>query len=425
MKTHNNFDQKFEFAGNAKTYSLIAIVIGLICAVLGFVINHGAYAELTFSNLLLMAYYFVCVCMAGVFFCAIQYVAQAGWSASLIRVPQAFGKVLPVAGIILVAIIAAGLYFQHPIINEEGKQVMAPYLYKVWAIKDVAVKGSENYDAEVAGKAGYLNMPFFFTRIVVFLVLYSFFAWLLNKYSTTEDELGGVSGYRKSFNAAAIFLAVFGFTFPVLSFDVIMSLEAKWFSTMFGWYNFAAMWVSGLAAITLVIILLRQKGYFSWVSENHLHSLGQLIFGFSIFWTYTWFAQFLLTYYANIPEEAVYFYKRWEPEFKPWFWINIVMNFALPILFLMARDYKRNVSRLKFVCILVLVGHWLDYFMMIMPGTVGPRSNWYTEIGLMEPGIAIGFVGLFTYLVLNALSKFNALVPKKHPLLDESLHHHI
>jgi len=422
METHNNFDQKYEFAGNAKTYSLIAIAIGLICAILGFVIDHGIYAERTFSNLLLMGYYFSCVCMAGIFFCAIQYVAQAGWSASLIRVPQAFGKVLPIAGLILVAIICAGLYFQHPIINEEGKQVMAPYLYKVWAIKDVAVKGTANYDAEVASKIGYLNIPFFLTRIILFLAAYSFFAYLLNKYSTNEDEIGGVSNYRKSFNVASIFLVVFGFTTPVFSFDVIMSLEAKWFSTMFGWYNFAAMWVSGLAAIALVIILLRQKGYFSWITENHLHNFGQLIFGFSIFWTYVWFAQFLLTYYANIPEEAVYFYRRWEPEFKPWFWLNIVMNFALPILFLMSRDYKRKISRLKFVCILVLVGHWLDYYMMVMPGTVGAQGR---GLGYQEIGIAIGFVGLFTYFMLNALSKFKSLAPKNHPFLEESLHHHI
>lgn len=422
METHNNFDQQFEFTGKAKTLSIVGIAIGVICVAAGFATG---YAERTFANLLLMAYYFACVCMAGIFFCAIQYVAQAGWAISLLRIPQAFARTLPVAAVVLIAVICAGLFCTHPIINEEGKQVVAPYLYKLWALKDVAVKTSPNYDPEIAAKAGYLNLPFFLTRVIGFLAIYSFFGYLLNKFSTNEDLVGGVSNYRKNFNTAAIFLTIFGFTAPVFSFDVIMSLEAKWFSTMFGWYNFAAMWVSGLAAITLVAILLRKNGYFGWITTDHLHNFGQLIFGFSIFWTYTWFAQFLLTYYANIPEEAVYFFRRWEPEFKPWFWINLVLNFALPILILMSRDSKRVTNVLKYACMIVLVGHWLDYFIMVMPGSAGPQSEWYTEIGWIEIGVAVGFVGLFTFAILTSLSKFKALAPKNHPFLEESLHHHI
>ena len=217
-------------------------------------------------------------------------------------------------------------------------------------------------------------------------------------------------------------MVIFGFTTPLFSFDVVMSLEAHWFSTMFGWYNFAAMWVSGLALIALVTIFLRETGYFSWISQDHLHNLGQLIFGFSIFWTYVWFAQFLLIYYANIPEEAVYFYRRWEPEFKPWFWLNIIINFGSPVLLLMSRDAKRLTSRLKFVCIVLLLGHWLDYYMMIMPGTVGAEGR---GLSFEEVGTAIGFVGLFVYGMLSALSSFKSLAPKNHPFLQESLHHHI
>jgi hypothetical protein len=418
METHNNFDARFEFTGKAKTYSIIAILVGVICAVAGFFVH----AERTFDNLLLMGYYFTCVCLAGLFFCAVQYVAQAGWSASLIRVPQAFAKVLPYAAALLIIIIGCGLSFTHNVINEEGKTVVAPYLYKLWAIKDVAVKGSENYDALIAGKHSFLNIRFFLGRLVVFLGVYSIFGYLLVKYSTNEDELGGMSNYAKSFKMACIFLVILGFTSPIFAFDTIMSLEAHWFSTMFGWYNFAAMWVSGLALITLVLILLRQNGYFTWVSQDHLHSLGQLIFGFSIFWTYVWFAQFLLIYYANLPEESVYFYKRWEPEFKPWFWLNIIINFGTPVLLLMSRDAKRLTSRLKYVCMVLLDGHWLDYYMMIMPGTVGGagRGFWFEEVG-----IAIGFVGLFVFGFSTALSTFKSLAPKNHPFLEESLHHHI
>ncbi|HEY0246409.1 MAG TPA: quinol:cytochrome C oxidoreductase [Mucilaginibacter sp.] len=422
MKTHNNFDERFEFTGSVKTWSLIAIVVGVLVIALGF---FTGYAERTFDNLLLMGYYFACVCIAGVFFCALQYAAQAGWSASILRVPQALAKTLPYAAIILVVIVVAGLSLHHTGLTEEGKEVSQPYLYKTWATKGLTDKGGEIYDSLVAGKAGYLNIPFFLARMVFFLGCYSLLGWLLVKYSNNEDELGGMFNYEKSFKVACIFLVIFGFTIPIFAFDTIMSLEAHWFSTMFGWYNFAALWVSGLSVIALLTIYLRSKGYLSWITEDHLHNLGQLMFGFSVFWTYLWFAQFLLTYYANIPEEAEYFYKRWEPQFKFWFWLNIVINFATPLLVLMKRDSKRMVSVLKITSIILIIGHWLDYFIMIMPGTVGAQANWYNEIGWIEIGVFIGFGGLFTYMVLTSLSTFKSLIPKKHPLLDESLHHHI
>jgi hypothetical protein len=422
MKTSYSFDEQYKFTGKAKTWSLVMIAVGVIGILYGFLSGGG---ERTFANLLLMGYYFTCVCICGIFFCAIQYVAQAGWSVSILRVPQAFAKVLPIAAVVLLLIICAGLFITHPGLNEEGKQTVLPYLYKQWALKGIAVKGDENYNAVIAAKSGFLNVPFFLFRLVAYLGCYSFLGWLLVKYSNNEDALGGMFNYKKSFKVSVIFLVIFGFTIPLFAFDAIMSLEAHWFSTMFGWYNFAALWVSGMAVITLTLIYLRQSGYIQWVTEDHLHNMGQLLFGFSIFWTYLWFGQFLLTWYANLPEEAAYFYRRWEPEFKPWFWLNIVINFLTPLLLLMSRDSKRMVSVLKTACIILILGHWLDYFQMIMPGAVGPQSHWYTEIGIIEATVFVGFAGLFTFLMLNALSKFNSLAPKRHPLLEESLHHHI
>ena len=413
MKTYNSFDERYVFEGKTKTWSLVFILIGVISVILGFVLN----AERTFSNLLLMGYYFTCVCTAGAVFCAIQYVAQAGWSASMIRVPQAFVKVLPVAAVILLAVIGAGIFTTHTV---DG--VTQPYLYAQWATKGMTDPKSPLYDALITGKSGYLNLPFFFIRLVAFLGLYSLLGWLLVKYSVNEDEIGGMINYKKSFNIGCVLLLVFGITDPVFSFDTIMSLEARWYSTMFGWYNLAALWVSGLAAITLVLVYLKEKGYFSWLNENHMHNMGLYMFAFSVFWTYVWFFQFLLYYYANMPEETIYFYKRWEPEFKPWFWLNIVINFALPFLLLMARDYKRILKRVKWVAIIILVGHWLDYYMMIMPETVGAKGRGFN---FYEVGIAIGFFGLFTFLMLSALSRFKSLVPKNHPFLQESLHHQL
>jgi len=406
MGNHNhthNFTEQFTFSGKLKTWTLIAIVVGVLAAAFGFVTGQQ---ERTFANLLLMAYYFTCVCATGLFFIALQYVAQAGWATGLIRIPQAMSRVLPVASLILIIVSASGLLTHN--------------LYHHWNAEGLTDPNSPAYDKLIAGKAGYLNVPFFLTRLVLFLGAYSFFAWLFAKYSEREEADGGLVFYDKSFKWSTIFLIVFGFTTPLWAFDTIMSLEAHWFSTMFGWYNFAAMWVSGLCVITLIVIFMKKAGYLSWVNENHLHDLGKFIFAFSIFWTYIWFSQFLLIYYANIPEETVYFYKRWEPEYLPWFWLNIIINFLAPLLVLMARDSKRQMNRLMYVCIILLCGHWLDYYMMIMPGTVESHRGF----GIIEIGIAIGFVGLFMFFTLNQISK-RSLVAKNHPFLEESINHQI
>ncbi|MEJ7778329.1 MAG: quinol:cytochrome C oxidoreductase [Daejeonella sp.] len=406
MGNHNhthNFTEQFTFSGRLKTWTLIAIVIGVLAIVFGFVTGQ---AERTYANLLLMAYYFTCVCAAGLFFVALQYVAQAGWATGLLRIPQAMSRVLPIASLVLFVVCASGLLTHN--------------LYHHWNAEGLSDPASANYDKLIAGKSGYLNVPFFLTRLAVFLGAYSFFAYLFAKYSDREGLEGGLVNYDKSIKWSAVFLIIFGFTTPIWAFDTIMSLEAHWFSTMFGWYNFAALWVSGLCVITLIVILLKKGGHMSWINENHLHDMGKFIFAFSIFWTYIWFSQFLLIYYANMPEETVYFYKRWEPEYLPWFWVNIVVNFVAPILILMSRGTKRQTNTLMFVCIMLLCGHWLDYYMMIMPGTVESHRGF----GIIEIGTAIGFAGLFTFLTLHQLSK-RSMVPTNHPFLEESLHHQL
>ncbi|MFC4212295.1 quinol:cytochrome C oxidoreductase [Pedobacter lithocola] len=407
MGTHNiNFSEQFEFTGKVKTLSIVGIALGVAAIAYGFIAGDKVMHERTFANLLLMGYYFACVCMSGMFFLAVQFVAQAGWSASILRVPQAMAKTLPIAAVILVVIISAGLYTHN--------------LYHHWNADGLTDPNSPNYDALIAGKSVFLNVPFFLGRQVLFLGVYSFFAIMFVKLSYNEDLAGGLNSYRKSFKNACIFLVIYGFTTPIFAFDTIMSLEAHWFSTMFGWYNFAAMWVSSLATIAIILILLRRAGYMQWVNNSHLHNLGQFIFGFSIFWTYVWFAQFLLIYYANMPEETVYFYRRFE-YYKFWFFLNLAMNFLAPVLLLMDRDNKRTDVRLLFVSIVVLLGHWVDYYQMIMPGAVEDGHNGF---GFIEIGIAVGFVGLFTFTVLSSLSK-KPLIAKNHPLLQESLHHQL
>lgn len=408
MGTHNhhhdyNFSEQYTFAGTAKIVSLVAIVLGV--ATIGYGLATGDTTR-TFANLLLMGYYFTCVCAAGAFFIALQFVTQSGWSAGLLRIPQAMAAVLPIASIVLFIIAGCGIYTHT--------------LYHHWADPELINPESPIYDPIIAGKSAFLNIPAFFIRQILFMGSYSIFAFILANLSYKEDLEGGLTSYKKSFKLSAIFLVIFGFTTPIWSFDTIMSLEAHWFSTMFGWYNFAAMWVSGISVIVVILVLLKKGGYMSWVNENHLQDLGKLMFGFSIFWAYVWFAQFMLIYYSNIPEETVYFYKRWEPEYKPWFWLSIVINFLAPLLLLVDRDAKRRLNVMLFVAVLLLAGHWLDYYIMVMPGTVETHRGF----GILEIGTAIGFAGLFTFLVMNKISK-HALAAKHHPFLDESLNHQI
>jgi len=409
MGTHHyNLSEQFEFTGKVKTLSIVGIIIGIATIFYGLMGDHVSH-ERTFANLLLMGYYFACVCMSATFFLAVQFVAQAGWSASILRVPQAMAKNLPFAALILLIITGLGLYTHN--------------LYHHWNAEGLTDKNSPNYDAIIAGKAVFLNIPFFLTRQVVFMGSYALFAYFVTKWSYNEDLTGGLTSYNKSFKYSCIFLVIYGFTTPIFAFDNIMSLEAHWFSTMFGWYNFASMWVSTLAIIAIVIILLRKAGYMSWVNNSHLHNLGQFIFGFSIFWTYVWFAQFLLIYYANMSEETVYFHKRFN-SYEFWFYLNIVLNFLSPLLLLMDRDNKRSENVLLAVSIIVVCGHWVDYYQMIMPGVFefGPKDG--SGFGLLELGIAAGFIGLFVFTTLSALSK-KPLVAKNHPFLQESLNHHL
>ena len=226
MNNSHSFDEQFEFKGKAKTWSLIMLAIGLVGLIFGLVTGN---AERTFANLLLNGYYLTCVSICGVFFCAVQYVAQAGWPTAILRVPQAFAKVLPYAGIILLLIICAGLFITHTGPNEEGKMTTIPYLYKLWALKGVTDTHSENFDAIITAKSGYLNIPFFLIRLVIYLGCYSLLGRLLVKYSNNEDALGGMLNYNKSFKVSVIFLVIFGFTIPLFAFDTIMSLEAHWF----------------------------------------------------------------------------------------------------------------------------------------------------------------------------------------------------
>ncbi|MCC9166122.1 quinol:cytochrome C oxidoreductase [Pontibacter harenae] len=359
------------------------------------------WVNLWFNNV-----YFTGISLVGVFFVAVQYVAYAGWSVLIKRIPEALGYYLPIGGIIMILVFVFG---QHDIFH--------------WTHETLYDVNHPDYDPIIAGKSGYLNFWFFLIRMIIYFALWIFFFNWLRKNSINEDLQGGTSHYHQSIRISAMFLVVFGITSSTSAWDWVLSIDTHWFSTMFGWYVFASWWVSGLAATTLAVIILKQNGYLKMVNANHLHDLGKFVFAFSIFWTYVWFSQFMLYWYANIPEEVIYFNERLGGNGGHYKWIfftNLIINFAFPFLVLMTRDAKRQMIMLKIVTIAILIGHWLDFYMMMMPGTLRGDAG----IGLIEIGTTITFLGIFLLAFTKGLTKAS-LVPVNHPFLEESVHHHV
>jgi len=282
---------------------------------------------------------------------------------------------------------------------------------------------SENYDKIIAGKSWYLNFGFFLVRMIAYFAVW-YYLWIqIRKNSLLEDEYNDLAYYNKSRFYSKLFLIFFAVTSSTAAWDFSLSIDTHWFSTMFGWYHLASWHVAGLAAMMLTILLLKDHGYLKAVNFSAIHDLGKLMFGFSVFWAYVWFSQFLLIFYANLPEETIYFQERLSGYGGRYFWpfmFNIVLNFLFPFLILMARESKRNVTFLKLATVSILIGHWLDFYQMQMPGIAKDQGG----IGLMEIGTTLTFASVFVYFIMSQLSKAN-LIAKNHPFLEESLHHDI
>ncbi len=377
---------------------MIMIAVGVVAIVMGFMTDKTR----TWAALLQNNFYFTAMALAGTFFVAFQYVAQAGWAVGIKRVPEAMGGFLKfgMAGMIVIFLLG-----HHDLYH--------------WTHAELYDKASPEYDHILAGKQGFLNIPFFVIRLVAYAAIWIGFTMMLRKHSLMEDQEGGLEHYKRSVTLSAIFIVLFAVTSSTSAWDFLMSIDAHWFSTLFGWYTFAGLFVSGLAMMAMFILYLRGRGYMNHITENHFHDVGKFMFAFSIFWTYLWFSQFMLIWYANLPEEVVYYQLRWE-QFRTLWVANLLINFCAPFLILMTRDAKRQTAILWVGGSVIILGHWLDVFMMVTPGIMG--KDWH--LGFVELGTMVGYLGLFIWSTLSELSKAT-LVPKNHPMLQESLHHHI
>lgn len=351
------------------------------------------------SALYVAAFFFFMISLGVLAFYAVQRAAQAGWSPLLFRVMEGITAYLVPGGIIVfVILVLSVLHFNH--------------LF-VWMDADVVA-----HDKLLQGKQGYLNPTFFLIRAVIFLGGWIAYRQYSKKLSLEQDKSDDNSKFKLNFRISAAFLVFYLISESMMSWDWIMSVDPHWFSTLFGWYVFASMFVSGITVIAMVTIYLKSKGLLDQVNDSHVHDLAKFMFGISIFWTYLWFSQFMLIWYANIPEEVTYYVMRIEHYKLPFFGM-LALNFIFPLLVLMNSDYKRVNWFVIMAGIVILFGHYMDVFNMIMPATVG--ENWH--LGVPEIGGILFFGGLFVYWIFNALAK-EELMPKRNPFIEESRHFH-
>lgn len=451
---------EYKFKGGIRTGLIVLMVIGVISMIFTFIGDDELNSRF-WSNFLINSVFFTGIAFVALILMAGKYIAYSGWQTVFKRIWESYSLFL-LPGLILMAILVFGVFggFHQ--------------LYH-WNFEGIADPSSDNYDEIIAGKSGFLNKYWYGIGTIVILGVWYLFARKIRSLSLLEDQEGDDS-YKIHFRIkkwAGVFLPIGGFTSAALIWLWIMSIDSHWYSTLFAWYATISLLVAMIALTILTLLYLKANGYMNQVHVEHLHDLGKYLFGFSIFWTYLWFSQYMLIWYGNIGEETVYFKERLD-NYPVLFFGLLFLNFIAPFFVLMRNDTKRKVGTMTFAAIVVFIGHWLDFFLMVKPGVLhtthealghghhGTEAGHdvgahgaeaashgaghgaeiaheavahgvehvssfvagFSMPGFLEIGTMLGFFGLFMFLVLRSLSSA-PLIPKNDPYLGESIHHHV
>ncbi len=393
-----------------KKWSNALLGIGALVLVLGFIflgMSKDEHSQTRFWAVLLQnSTFFLLVVNASMFFVCVTTLAMGGWQMAFRRVPEAISTLVPVFSVIAL-LVFLGIIFGHQ-----------HHIYH-WLDKEHV-----EHDPILKGKSGFLNPTFFLLWTILTLAVWSWVGHKMRQLSKRADEpfnADEVKGYMWSNSVwASVFTVFFGLTVAsTIPWFWLMSIDAHWFSTMYSWYTFASTFVSGMSLIAIYVVYLKNNDYLEYVNEEHLHDLGKFMFAFSVFWTYLWYSQFMLIWYANIPEETVYFKPRMQGPYRFIFFLNLIMNFVLPFLLLIRRGSKRNYTTMAVLAVLIILGHWVDFYQMVMPGSLGEHYS----LGWFEFGILAFYAGLIMFFVGRSLEKA-PLLSKHHPMLKESILHH-
>ena len=379
-----------ERLAKSTSWFLGAGIVGvLLCAVAYF--QNSKYF---FVSYLTAFSFFLAIALGALFFVMVQHLARASWSVTVRRTAEMLANNLVVLFILFLPLLP-GVYD----------------LFK-WSHEDVIAT-----DALIASKAAYLNEPFFYARTAAYFAIWVFFGWWFLRTSRMQDETRDPALTTRMSKVSTIGLILFGLSITFYAVDWIMSIDAHWYSTMFGVYYFAGAVVAFYSALILIVTWLRRTGHLQTsVNVEHYHDMGKLLFGHNIFWAYIAFSQFMLIWYANIPEETLFFLHRAEHGWKavslslPW------LHFALPFLFLMSHNVKRRPALLATGAALLLVMCYVDIYWLVQPyfHQHGPR------FGLSDVGSLLAIGGFFLFFFLHNLRQAN-LIPTGDPRLGECL----
>ncbi|MFN8397219.1 MAG: quinol:cytochrome C oxidoreductase [Bacteroidia bacterium] len=347
-------------------------------------------------SLMIGSYWWFAVALFGVFFMAVGYAANAGWYVMIKRVLESYYRYMPIGAVVMLIVFFA--FGEH--------------------IYDWRAPMAE-HDELIQGKSAFLSVGFILGTGFLLVGIWSWFGHLLRKNSIAEEAQGGLVYYEKSRKTGILFLPFFGFGFSAFCFLWIMSVDPHWFSTIFAVYCFAGLFVSGLTVTMFITTGMKREGYLPNLSGDHLHDLGKFMFAISVFWAYIWISQYLLIWYANIPEETIYYYNRFQ-DYKLLFAVNLLINFFFPFITLMTRDAKRRVESLRFAGSVMIFGRFLDAFLLFVPGALGSEGGF--SVMLMSAGAVCIFGALFLFLIFSGYNG-QLMEARKHPFYEESVHH--
>jgi hypothetical protein len=379
---------KKELPSKVKNIGWGLLFVGVIIYAVGYTVNPR---EAAFNNII--GFLFITsIAVGSIFLIALEYIAGAVWSVPMRRVNEFLG------GLILIAPIVAVPMFFH--------------LHDIFHWTDLGAVGT---DELLKGKQPYLNLNFFIIRFVVVFAVWNLFYWLFTRNSLKQDLSKDQKLTTINIRLAAVFLPVFAITLTVTAVDWAMSLEPHWFSTILGVYYFAGTVLAAVATATYIIVKFHENGYLRNLKRDHFYSLGALLFAFINFWAYIAFSQFLLIWYANLPEETIWFMKRWEGGMQFVSVLLIIVHFAVPYFLLLPQEAKMNLKRLKFMAIWILFAHLFDLYWLVMP----TYANGVT-IGWMEIGFPLLIIGL-VIVVLGYKMRRHNLMPVGDPKLERGL----
>lgn len=389
MKDQSITKPEWIISKKAKTLFSAFMFIGVIT----FAASMFVDTSRTWHSFLVSFFFFTSLSLGALFFVALQFLTKAGWSVNIRRYAEAMSQFLPWAFALAIVFFlgAKNIYLWFDSANMIG-------------------------DHALEGKISYLNPKAFLFRLCLFFITWIILQRWIIKLSIS-DKIKNI--YDKALKPSIIFLIVFALFYSLFSVDLLMSLNPHWYSTIFGVYAFSGLFQSTVAFIILFVLYALKKSWINnHVNENHLHDLGKFLFGFTIFWAYIAFSQFMLIWYANIPEETVYFLNRFKGE---WLWVSVallVFKFIVPFIALLPQWAKRKSSHLAAVSILILIMQFVDIYWMTYPH----YSEFFIKFSFTEIGIFLGFLGLFLHTSTQFLTK-QSLIPKEDIYYEESTQH--